>query len=97
MHDPIPYLKYTKDENDTWHYVYKKLRDKYRTHACREFNESIDMFERELAFSPTEVPQLDVISSFLKQKNGWRLKPVFGLLSQREFLNALAFKVFHST
>jgi phenylalanine-4-hydroxylase len=30
-------------------------------------------------------------------KTGWRLKPVGGLLSQREFLNALAFKIFNST
>ena len=30
-------------------------------------------------------------------KTGWRLKPVGGLLTQREFLNGLAFKIFHST
>lgn len=31
------------------------------------------------------------------EQTGWRLKPVGGLLTQREFLNGLAFKVFHST
>lgn len=40
---------------------------------------------------------MDDISSFLKSRTGWRLKPVGGLLTQREFLNGLAFKVFHST
>ena len=42
VHEEIPYLKYTKNENDTWHHVYKQLREKYRTMACREFNESIE-------------------------------------------------------
>lgn len=33
----------------------------------------------------------------MRSRTGWRLKPVGGLLTQREFLNGLAFKVFHST
>ena len=48
-------------------------------------------------FGENTIPQLDPISKFLIEKTGWRLKPVGGLLSQREFLNGLAFKVFHST
>jgi phenylalanine-4-hydroxylase len=48
-------------------------------------------------FNDKDIPQLDAISEFLKEKTGWRLKPVGGLLSQREFLNGLAFKIFHST
>ena len=48
-------------------------------------------------FSENDIPQLEAISSFLTEKTGWRLKPVGGLLTQREFLNGLAFKIFHST
>ena len=48
-------------------------------------------------FGEKSVPQLNSISKFLMAETGWRLKPVGGLLTQREFLNGLAFKLFHST
>lgn len=44
-----------------------------------------------------KIPQLGDLSDYLKARTGFTIKPAYGILSQREFLNALAFKVFCST
>lgn len=44
-----------------------------------------------------EVPQINEISSFLKNKTGFKLKPISALKSDRDFLSCLAFRVFPTT
>ena len=53
--------------------------------------------EEECGFSDTNIPQAKDISTFLTNKTGFRLWPVAGLLSSRDFLNGLAYRVFFST
>ena len=43
------------------------------------------------------IPQLNELSVYLKNKTGFTLKPTHGILSQREFLNAFAFRTFCCT
>lgn len=95
---PIPTIEYNSDELGVWKYCYPKLKKLLETNACDETNQTIvDMESNVAGFGADTIPQLEDISEFLKQKTGWQLKPVGGLLTQREFLNGLAFKVFHST
>jgi phenylalanine-4-hydroxylase len=94
---PIPYVKYTKQEKETWKLIYNKLMSFYPKHACEQVNFIMPLLQQNCGYSENNVPQLEDISQFLTETTGFRLRPVSGLLSARDFLNGLAFRVFHST
>lgn len=97
MKNPIPTVPYTEEETKLWKYIYEKVRPLHRKHAHRSFNRAIERLEKEGIFSPDRVPQMEELSSWLKSVSNWRLKPVDGILSNREFYNSLALRTFCST
>ncbi|GAU96069.1 hypothetical protein RvY_07564 [Ramazzottius varieornatus] len=94
---PIPRIKYTEEEIKTWGTVFTELLKLYPTHACREVLENIPLLARHCGYRVDNVPQLQDISLFLKDRTGFSVRPVAGYLSSRDFLAGLAFRVFHCT
>ncbi len=63
---------------------------------CDSYLEKKEKLEQYLNMDE-KIPQLGDLSEYLRSMTGFTIKPAYGMLSQREFLNALAFKVFCST
>lgn len=95
--EKIPDVVYNDKEIQTWRFIYLRLKEAYSKYACEQHNKAIEQLERECGYSPDSIPQLQRVSEFLERKTGWRLRPAAGLLSARDFLASLAYRVFQTT
>ena len=95
--DEIPFVDYTAEENQTWQTVFDTLREMHERHACRAYLMALEELKTHCEFSAEKIPQGQAISEFLAERTGFRLRPVAGLLSSRDFLSGLAFRVFFCT
>lgn len=95
--DPIPHIPYTETENKTWSAVFTRVKDLMQKHACSEYVAVFRKLEDEKIFVQERIPQLQEMSDFLRKNTGFTLRPAAGLLTARDFLASLAFRIFQST
>lgn len=95
--DPIPHINYTETENKTWSAVFTRVKELMSKHACSEYVGVFKKLEDEKIFVKERLPQLQEMSDFLRKNTGFTLRPAAGLLTARDFLASLAFRIFQST
>ena len=93
---PIPEIAYAAAEHATWKEIHRHLSTLHQRYACAEYRRALADLERHCGYGDG-IPQCRDVSAFLEARTGFRLRPVAGLLSPRDFLNGLAFRVFFST
>lgn len=94
---PIPRVEYTHEEREVWGAVWDKMEGLLEEYACEEYLESLNLMKKHCGYSRTDIPQQEDISTFLAAQSNFHMRPVAGLLSSRDFLNGLAFRVFFCT
>ena len=93
----LPRVEYSTTEAATWAAIYPRLRALHERHGCAEYLRIFRDLEIHCGYSQDNVPQARDVSAFLETRTGFRIRPVAGLLSSRDFLNGLAFRVFFAT
>ena len=97
LSNEIPIVDYLDTEKETWAIIYDVLTALHKQYACDEYLSNFEELRRGYGLSRRTIPQLQHITDYLHSKSGFKVIPVAGMLTQRDFLNFLAFKLFAST
>ena len=95
--DTIPRIDYTPEEIQTWDSVYSKVFELLPGRASSMHRKYLAVMEAECGYGLGQIPQLEDVSNFLKKSSGFSLRPAAGLITARDFLASLSFRVFQCT
>jgi len=91
--DPLPHVEYSEAEHGVWQIAMRHLLALHERRAARAYLESWPL----LGFEPDRIMQLSEASAILSRATGFRLEPVAGLVTPREFMIRLDEQVFLAT
>jgi phenylalanine-4-hydroxylase len=84
---PIQTIDYTQEETAVWSAVWDNMEGLWEDYACKEYLHSLELMKVHCGYSRDKIPQQQDISEFLLKTNNFRMRPVAGLLSSRDFLD----------
>jgi len=93
----IAEINYTENEIKCWTAVWDQMEPLWEKYACKEYLHSLDLMVKNCNYDRTKIPRQSDISTFLEFTTNFKLRPVAGLLSSRDFLNGLAHRTFFCT
>lgn len=91
--EPIPVVDYTEAEHGVWRAIWQELRPAHERFACRQY---LEVFDR-MGFTLDRIPQMQTVTTRLTALTGFRMEPVHGLVTSRDFLATMAKGIFLST
>src|SRR2546425_1043865 len=83
--EPVPRVDYTDEEQEVWRAVWRNLGPLHDRYACSAYLGC----SRQLKLDRARVPQLADVNVALDRATGFRMRPVAGLVSDRNFLGHL--------
>jgi phenylalanine-4-hydroxylase len=83
---PVPTVRYTPEEQQTWRTVWEHLEPLHHRYAGGEYLDA----SRLVRLDRKEVPQLEEVNGALRRATGFAMKPVAGLVGDRTFLGYLS-------
>ena len=81
---------YTTAEHDVWRSLFNRQREIIKGRACREFLEGLEA----LNIDENQIPNFEDTSKLLKQKTGWEVVAVEGLIPDLPFFKMLSERKF---
>lgn len=94
---PIAEIDYTENEIKCWTAVWDRMEPLWEKYACKEYLHALDLMVKHCNYDRKNIPRQSDISNFLEARTNFKLRPVAGLLSSRDFLNGLAHRTFFCT
>lgn len=88
--DADGYIEYTEEENQIWHELITRQFEQIPGKVCDEYIAALNTMN----FPRDRVPQLQEVSSILREHTGWSVAPVPALIDFTSFFQLLATRQF---
>ncbi|MBL4625510.1 MAG: phenylalanine 4-monooxygenase [Flavobacteriales bacterium] len=89
------YNNYTNEDRVVWKTLFERQYSNLENKACKEYLTALD--EMDLVLNSEQIPIFEALNTTLKQKTGWTIEVVKGLIPPEDFFHLLAQKRFCSS